>query len=110
MTVTPCCDTINDRGQIVGFSVDAGGMHGFLWEANVFTDLNNLIPQDSPWQLQLPLSINDDGEITGQGMINGELHAFLAVPTGSGGPAARGATKPPLLPQSVKATLQRRLR
>jgi probable HAF family extracellular repeat protein len=51
VTVAPCCDTINDRGQIVGFSVDAEGMHGFLWQDNAFTDLKNLIPEDSPWHL-----------------------------------------------------------
>ena len=80
MTVAPCCDTINDRGQIVGFSVDGEGLHGFLWQDNAFTDLKNLIPEDSPWQLLVPQSINDAGEITGQGLIDGELHAFLAIP------------------------------
>jgi hypothetical protein len=43
-------------------------------------DLNALIPAGSPWYLQATSSINDAGEIAGQGLINGEVHAFLATP------------------------------
>src|SRR4051794_38924245 len=34
----------------------------------------------SPWTLQLAAGINASGQIAGQGLINGEVHAFLATP------------------------------
>jgi hypothetical protein len=43
-------------------------------------DLNDLIAQDSQWILQMAAGINDSGQIAGQGLINGETHAFLATP------------------------------
>jgi hypothetical protein len=46
----------------------------------VMTDLNTLIPADSGWYLQSALSIDDAGEIVGYGTINGNAHAFLAIP------------------------------
>jgi hypothetical protein len=44
-------------------------------------DLNTLIiPEDSGWYLVCAQGVNDAGEITGFGMINGEVHAYLATP------------------------------
>jgi probable HAF family extracellular repeat protein len=81
VTVAPCCNTINDSGQIVGFWIDSSGnSHAFVWQDKEWMDLNKLIPENSPWSLQAAQSINDAGEITGSGIINGESHAFLAVP------------------------------
>jgi probable HAF family extracellular repeat protein len=68
---------------VVGFSIDANGSTAFLWQDNVIRDLNTLIPSDSPLHLLSASSINDAGEITGQGCIMPactELHAFLATP------------------------------
>ena len=80
-TVAPCCNTINDRGQVVGFWFDTmGNVRAFLWQDNVLANLNDLIPKGSPWQLQFASAINDAAEIVGQGLINGEVHAFLATP------------------------------
>lgn len=59
-TVAPCCHTINDRGQVVGFWFDAmGNVRAFLWQDSVLTDLNDLIPEGSPWQLLFAEAIND---------------------------------------------------
>jgi probable HAF family extracellular repeat protein len=100
VTVPPCCNTINDRGQVVGFSIDgSGNMRAFLWQpaettatasapntcpalTGTLMDLNTLIPADSGWYLQAAESINDAGEIVGNGLINGDfhVHAFLATP------------------------------
>ena len=44
------------------------------------TDLNTLIPAGSPWYLLVAQSINNSGEIAGIGLINGNLHGFLATP------------------------------
>lgn len=43
-------------------------------------DLNSLIPAVSGWELQFAGSINDAGQIVGQGRINGQSHAFLLTP------------------------------
>jgi probable HAF family extracellular repeat protein len=82
ITVAACCNTLNNRGQIVGFSIDgaSGNSRAFVWQNKVMTDLNTLVPAGSPWNLQGAFAINDAGEIVGQGMINGEVRAFLAIP------------------------------
>ena len=33
-TIAPCCHTINNRGEIVGFSIDGNGPTAFLWRDN----------------------------------------------------------------------------
>src|SRR5205823_7004580 len=57
VTIVPCCRHINDRGQIVGFSIDAdGNLTALVWpsENSVPVDLNSLVPADSPWYLLIP--------------------------------------------------------
>ncbi|MEG9438252.1 hypothetical protein JAO29_19045 [Edaphobacter sp. HDX4] len=81
-TIAPCCNTINNRNQIVGFSFGENGSTAFLWQDNVIRDLNTLAV-DSPLQLLTAQSINDAGQITGQGCVMPactELHAFRATP------------------------------
>jgi probable HAF family extracellular repeat protein len=112
VTVAPCCHTINDRGQVVGFSFDADfNQRALVWLDGVATDLNTLVPASSPLYLLDALSINDAGEIVGFGfdMNTFEVHAFLASPIVGVGPAARGAKKPPALPQKVHTLLRRQL-
>ena len=82
VTAAPCCNSINDRGEVVGFSIDgSGNIRAVQWQDKVEMDLNTLIPADSPWYLQQASSINDVGEIVGSGLINGNVHAFLATPS-----------------------------
>jgi probable HAF family extracellular repeat protein len=74
---------INASGQIVGFSytpVVGGPNYPFLYSNGTMTDLNNLIPANSGWILQIAYAINDNGWITGFGIINGQAHAFLLTP------------------------------
>jgi probable HAF family extracellular repeat protein len=81
--VNGCCKTINDRREIVGFMFSSdpnSPSHAFLWKDGVMVDLNDLISKDSPWLLQSAAGISDSGQIAGQGLINGEVHAFLATP------------------------------
>lgn len=83
VTVAPCCNTLNDRREMVGFSIDdQGNSLAFLWRDKVLADLNTLIPKDSPWNLLAALSVNDAGQIVGYGVLEGdnEVHAFLATP------------------------------
>jgi probable HAF family extracellular repeat protein len=75
---------INASGQVVGTSYLAGdrATHAFLYREGdpVMTDLNSLIPSDSGWTLQVANAVNDNGQITGYGLINGQTHAFLLTP------------------------------
>jgi probable HAF family extracellular repeat protein len=80
--VAACCHTINNREEVVGFSCPGpfGTCRALLWEENVPIDLNTLVTPGSPWYLLAASSINDAGQISGWGTINGEVHAFLATP------------------------------
>lgn len=85
VSVAPCCNTINNRREIVGFSCPGpmGICRAFLWQGKQPLDLNALAP-GSPLYLQKALSINDAGQITGFGVTStGETHAFLATPVES---------------------------
>ena len=50
------------------------------------TDLNSDIIPNSGWTLQDAQAINDAGQITGSGLINGHSHAFLLNPVASSVP------------------------
>ena len=73
---------INDFGQIVGVSLDAGfNPRAFLRNDHQLLDLNTLVPGGSPLDLASACSINTAGEIVGFAFDNsGNVHAYLAVP------------------------------
>ena len=75
---------INDRGEVVGGSLDVNfNIRASLWQNGAMTDLNTLIPANSGLYLLLAESINSSGEIVGFGVTNtGEVHGFLATPRG----------------------------
>lgn len=69
-------NSINNKGQVVG---ESG--HAFIWtQTEGMQDLNSLIDATSGWTLLFAYAINDAGQITGSGLINGESHAFLLTP------------------------------
>jgi probable HAF family extracellular repeat protein len=73
---------INDSGEIVGYSwpVNGDNPHAFLYLNGIMVDLNSLIPTGSGWQLLEAYGINDTGQIVGEGLLNGQSHAFLLDP------------------------------
>jgi probable HAF family extracellular repeat protein len=76
---------INASGQVVGAGeLVTGILHPFLYSGGVMRDLNSLIPPGSGWQLIWAESINDAGQIVGQGYIDGLAHAFRATPIATG--------------------------
>jgi probable HAF family extracellular repeat protein len=84
-TVVGCCHTNNDRGEIVGFSVEPANPYfgrALIWQGTQPKDLNTFVHEPGPFvQLTGAFSINDFGEIVCQGITTtGELHACLAVP------------------------------
>lgn len=83
-TGIPCCHTINNSGQVVGFSIGTNGPHAFLWEHGDMIDLNTVVPPNTGSVLQFADSINDRGQIVGFGVNpNGETHGFLLTPVGA---------------------------
>jgi len=77
---------INAQGQVVGSSgsdcsSESNVFRAFLWDNDTLFDLNTLIPPNSPLFLETVQTINDRGEIVGQGVdSSGNEHAFLLVP------------------------------
>jgi hypothetical protein len=57
-------------------------------------DLNTLIDPLSGWELLDAAEINAAGQITGQGLIGGEYHAFLLSPTLAGDYNGNGTVGP----------------
>jgi probable HAF family extracellular repeat protein len=86
---------INSQGQVVGESADCGGPnlgHAWLWEnGGPMVDLNTLVPPGSGIQLTHSVSINDRGEISGDGVLpTGDHHAFVLVPCDENHPGVEG--------------------
>jgi probable HAF family extracellular repeat protein len=80
---------LNSRGQVVGFSgaCDGSTARAFLWEkGGPMIDLNAVIPPNSGIYLYEATSINDRGEIGGDGFLfpNGGNRAFLLIPCDQG--------------------------
>lgn len=72
--------SINNHGQIVGYSNDASGdLHPWIWQNGMTVNLNSLIEPGSGFTgtLALAFDINDAGVITGQ---TSSQQAFIAVP------------------------------
>ena len=112
--------SINNNTQIVGASCDSGGnCRGFIWQNNVMTDLNTLIPANSPLYIVFALGINDAGEIAGQavekstgnlvGFVLTPLHSSAASKSSAAETEAKIAEVPrPALPRNARELLLRR--
>jgi probable HAF family extracellular repeat protein len=91
--------SINARGQVVGvsgppFDFDAG--HAFLWEdGGPMVNLEDLVVGGSPLHLTEPGTINDRGEIAGNGFdAEGNEHAYLLVPCNDDQAGAEARNEP----------------
>jgi len=73
---------INAVGTVVGEASNDSPTSGraFIWQNGVMTDLNTLIPGGSGWVLRIATGINDGEQITGTGIVGGQMHAFLLTP------------------------------
>jgi len=74
---------INNKSQIVGeirSSDNTGTIGGFLWQGGVLSDLNSLISPDQNWYVLTAFDINDNGDIVGYGIHNGQQTGFLMTP------------------------------
>jgi probable HAF family extracellular repeat protein len=70
-------------GQSVGWFVSAldGTTHAFTHSDRLGSiDLNDAIAADSGWVLSLAKGVNADGQIVGEGTLNGQATTFLLTP------------------------------
>jgi probable HAF family extracellular repeat protein len=87
---------INDKTQIVGISsgsdcVNFNSSRPFLWENGSMVDLNTLVPPNSPLHLFYAYTINNRGEIAGNGFdADGHEHAFVLIPCDEDHPKIAG--------------------
>lgn len=75
---------ISDAGLALGLSIDANfNLRAVIWQNRVATNLNDLVPADTPLFLQSACSINAKGQIIGFAFVKGsanDFHAYLASP------------------------------
>jgi probable HAF family extracellular repeat protein len=73
---------VNDSNVAVGYgNLSNNAAHAMIWtSAGGMQDLNSLIPANSGWTLINANSINNLGQITGYGVLNGHNRAFLLTP------------------------------
>ncbi len=73
---------INDNDVVVGEMSTPGSIyrHAFHFENGVLTDLNDMIPPNSGWELVTARSISNTNYITGDGVFNGARRGFLLTP------------------------------
>jgi len=96
-------DAVNISGQVVGTSFTPAGEAAFIYQDGVLTDLNQLLPAGSGWQLAAAIEINDAGQIVGQGTHDGEGRGFLLTPTAPPPPAADVALSMSASPEPLLA-------
>lgn len=86
---------VNDNGAIVGYSSLTGGNQAaFLYEDGAMVNLNSLLPADSGWDLLQAYAINSSGQITGEGMYDGQLTAFMLTDPIAGGAGTASVPEP----------------
>jgi probable HAF family extracellular repeat protein len=75
-------NAINNDGVVVGTSTLSNGTsRAFRWtQASGMVDLNTLLPAGSGWVLEIAHDVNDRGQITGEGLHNGQRRAFRYNP------------------------------
>jgi probable HAF family extracellular repeat protein len=75
-------EAVNNHGVVVGVSeLPNGTSHAFRWTSSEgMIDLNTLLPSGSGWVLISAYDINDKGQITGDGRLNGQERAFRLNP------------------------------
>jgi PKD repeat protein len=84
--LTSSAADINERNQVVGTSwlvtrltslYDPTQYRAVIWDNGQIVDLNTLILSDSGWLLTSATAINDNGDIVGSGLKDGQVHGFL---------------------------------
>jgi probable HAF family extracellular repeat protein len=78
---------VSERGLVLGVSLSASfAPRAALWHDGAATDMNTLVPTNSPLYLESACSTNEKGEIIGFAYLKSnpnESHAYLAKPVES---------------------------
>ncbi len=108
--LTSSAADINEYDQVVGTSwlvteltsvYDPSLYHAFLWQDGVMNDLNNELPPGSGMILTAATAINDNGDIVGMALRDGQSHGFLLT----NGPALPPpANQPPVAMATADTT------
>jgi len=111
--LTSAAYDINDANQVVGTSwlvtqltslYEPEKYHAFLWDVTGgMADLNDEVPAGSAWILTSATAINDNGDIVGSGLVNGEVHGFLLT-SDQVPPPPPPANEPPVAVASADVT------
>jgi hypothetical protein len=78
---------VNSSGMAVGASgpvEDGPGQVAVLFDGGNVIDLNSLLPANSGWTLEQADGINDNGQIVGWGVHDGNVRAFEMTPALTG--------------------------
>ena len=77
---------INNHGVVVGTgNLTSGEFRAFRWSReDGMIDLNTLLPSGSGWVLRAAWDINDKGQVTGDGLHDGQARAFRLNPPATG--------------------------
>lgn len=65
---------INGNGDVVGQSFTGSAIHGFIYTGGAMYDLNSLVAADPAIVLTTGTGINNAGQISANGIINGLVH------------------------------------
>lgn len=74
---------LSDSGQVVGSVTNAvsGLSHAFIYTGGKMLDLNSLLAAGHGWDyLTAANAVNENGQVTGYGKINGQFRGFLLTP------------------------------
>jgi probable HAF family extracellular repeat protein len=67
---------INNRGHVVGFTIDRGIGGAFVWRGKRMENLSSLIDPRQGWTINDAQAINDAGQIAATGTRNGRSYAL----------------------------------
>jgi len=107
---------INDRGQVVGSSLDSSlsWSHAFIWQDGVMTNLDTLFPDSANLNPVMGNKINERGQISGMAIVmsgphKGDIHAFLATPVNERIDRSVADVAPTHLKSNLPANLNKQL-
>ena len=71
---------INNSGDATGIGSVGESSHAFLYRGDRLEELNDFIPPNSHWFLEIGYAINDRGQVLGTGSFHFKPHVFLLSP------------------------------
>ena len=77
-----------DLSKTSGSKALSADLRATLWLDEEPFDLNDLIPNNSGWTLLEARAVNEQGQIVGTGVLQGQERAFLLTPVGNAAPTA----------------------